>query len=175
MRQCGGCTLCCKLVPVPSIDKGAGVRCRHQRSGKGCAVYARPNMPLDCQLWSCRWLTEDDTADLSRPDRAHYVIDIMPDFVTMTYEGEPPRRVPVVQIWIDPKFPDAHRDPALRAFIARRGERDGMAALIRWNNQDAFVIFPPAIASDGKWHEEHSGIADKQHSFAEIAKVIEER
>jgi len=45
MRQCGGCTLCCKLLPVPPLEKLAGQRCQHQRHGKGCAVYETSAMP----------------------------------------------------------------------------------------------------------------------------------
>jgi len=39
-RQCGGCTLCCTLLPVKSLDKGANERCRHL-CFKGCGIYAR--------------------------------------------------------------------------------------------------------------------------------------
>lgn len=121
-RECGGCTLCCKLLPmqaganerlrdggqtiataialglltardaantVPDFDKPAGKRCPHQRHHKGCAIYAR--RPFGCRFWNCRWLAEDDTAELLRPDRAHYVIDVSPDFVR---DGDRP--VPVI-------------------------------------------------------------------------------
>lgn len=119
-RRCGDCTLCCKLLPAPELEKPAGARCSHQRHGKGCAVYAR--RPWSCATWTCRWLAGDDTSDLSRPDRVHYVIDVMPDFVRV---GPDSQAVPVVQVWIDPDYPDAHRDPRLRAYLARRGTRRG--------------------------------------------------
>ena len=170
-RQCGDCTLCCKLLPVPELKKLAGARCVHQRTHKGCAVYHR--RPLSCLVWSCGWLTEEGAVDLRRPDRSHYVIDPMPDFVTMTYDDEPPRRVPVVQIWNDPKYPDAHRDPALRAYIAKLAERTPTAAIVRYNNEDAVVLFPPSLASDGQWHEERSAMRQQQHTFKEIAEVLQ--
>jgi hypothetical protein len=169
-RQCGACTLCCKLLPVPEIKKGAGQRCAHQRFGKGCTIYAK--RPLTCQLWSCQWLL-GDAGDTSRPDIAHYVVDPMPDFVTMTFDDRPPVRVPVIQIWLDRHFPDAHRDPALRAWLERRAE-DGFAAIMRWDNNEAFAVFPPALSADGQWHEEHSNVKDRQHSQAEIAATLTE-
>jgi hypothetical protein len=170
-RQCGECTLCCKLLPVPDLKKLAGARCAHQRMGKGCAIY--PKHPLSCEMWSCAWLVDEDAGELRRPDRSHYVVDIMPDFVTMTYENEPSRRLPVLQIWIDPKYPDAHRDPALRAYIQRKSdETGGMAAIVRYDSANAFVIFPPTLASDGQWHEEHSGMSSRQHTAAEIAAAL---
>jgi hypothetical protein len=111
-------------LPVPQLKKGAGERCQHQRTGKGCAVY-RTNLPSSCRYWNCRWLANLDTADLSRPDRVHYVIDVMPDHVELedkqTGERTP---VEVIQVWIDPDYLDAHRDPALRAYLnASAGRR----------------------------------------------------
>jgi hypothetical protein len=176
-RSCGECTLCCKLMPVPEmVDKVAGVRCPHQRSHKGCSIY--PKRPLSCQFWSCAWLSWDDTADLSRPDRAHYVIDIMPDFVTVQDDHKPHRpqtQVPVIQVWLDPKYPDAHRDPALRALINSRSQKDGCAAIIRFGSEDALILFPPAISEDGQWHERRSNMRVDQHTFAEIMTAIQKR
>lgn len=169
MRQCGECTLCCKLVAVRELSKRGGQRCDHQRLSKGCAIYAR--RPPSCIAWNCRWLVEDDTAGMSRPDRAHYVIDIMRDFVTAV-PNDGGERIPiqVVQVWVDPKFPDAHQDPALRAFLARRGE-EGIAAIIRFNETEGFVLAPPAM-NGGEWAEVRSTMREESHTFAEIAAAL---
>lgn len=169
MRKCGECTLCCKLISVRELNKDAGQRCDHQRMGKGCAIYEK--RPMSCRFWNCRWLVEDDTADLSRPDRSHYVVDIMPDFVTAMPDGGEKVHVQVVQVWVDPKYPDAHRDPALRAFLARRGE-EGIAAIIRYNATDAFVLAPPAM-NKGEWREIRTAVSSGQsHSLAETAAAL---
>jgi hypothetical protein len=179
-RECGNCTLCCKLLPMtndtndlaldatirlmehgladpadfvgigPNFDKPAGQRCPHQRHKGGCNIYS--SRPFGCRMWSCRWLLGDDTADMSRPDRSHYVIDLVPDVVTCGNEGEEPYQIPVVQVWCDPDYPDAWRCPELWAYLDRRGQ-EGMAALIRFNKYDAITVFPPSMAGDGKWHE----------------------
>lgn len=202
MRQCGECTLCCKLLPmrrdaypleriadtveamiaagwadprsfagmVREFDKPAGERCQHQRIGKGCAIY--PTRPFGCRYWNCRWLVNDDTGDLRRPDRSHYVIDIMPDFITIRHnETGAARHVQVVQVWIDPKHRDAHRDPALRAYLARRA-KDGIAALIRFDEMDAILLFAPGLV-DGEWHEVRTNLMrEKQHTAAEIVAAL---
>src|SRR3974390_97093 len=134
MRQCGECQLCCKLLPVASVEKPAGKACRFSKFHKGCTVYRTRAMPMDCAVWNCRWLVNDDAAELSRPDRSHYVIDVMPDFVTVVDNATGEKtNVQVVQIWIDPDCPDAHRDPALRRWLERRNEQGlgQVAALIR--------------------------------------------
>ncbi len=168
-RKCGECTLCCKLISVRELGKPGGQRCDHQRHGKGCAIYA--GRPPSCRFWNCRWLVEDDTADLSRPDRSHYVIDIMPDFITaVPHDGSPSVPVQVVQVWVDPKYPDAHRDPALRAFLARRGE-ENIAAIIRYNETDGFVLAPPAM-NHGEWREIAGISSGKSHSLAETVAAL---
>ena len=152
MRQCNECTLCCRLLPVPPLKKRGGERCQHQRH-TGCRVYHKAGMPRECALWNCRWLVNDDTANLSRPDRSHYVIDLMPDFVEMrndeTSESTP---IQVVQIWVDPRHPEAWRDPDLMAYMERRG-LEGIAAIIRYGESDSFVVFPPALCGDGEFHD----------------------
>lgn len=194
-RQCGSCTLCCKLMPMTSrqdedstrtaaemikagmlslkeaagmikvFDKPAGQRCPHQRHGKGCAIYSI--RPFGCRFWNCRWLVSDDTTDLRRPDRAHYVLDVLPDFVTVVNNETGERtNIEVVQIWVDPAYPEAHRDPELRAYLNRRGE-DGIGALIRYGSGNAITLFPPSMSADGQWHEIRHGEMRPEHTAEE--------
>jgi hypothetical protein len=160
-------------LPVPPLGKLAGQRCQHQRHHKGCAVYQTRRMPPDCAVWNCRWLVNDDAAELSRPDRSHYVIDVMPDFVTLqNNDSGEQQHLQVVQIWIDPDYPDAHRDPALRRWLERQGER-GIAALIRFNERDAVTLFPPQLSADGEWHEVHGGSVGRTHTLDDLAQALQ--
>jgi hypothetical protein len=162
-RKCGGCTLCCRLVPVEELHKKGGERCAHQRFN-GCAIYKdRPN---SCRMWSCRWLVDETCIELRRPDRSHYVLDLMPDYVTCEQDGNE-FVILVVQIWCDPKHPDAHRDPALRAYLRRLWEQDGVIGLVR---PDGITLLPLA---DGTFIEKTSDQdPGPAHSFAQIAKAL---
>jgi hypothetical protein len=166
-RQCGQCTLCCRLLPQAEIAKPANQRCQHQRH-TGCKIYSK--RPHSCRIWSCEWLLG---APLRRPDFGHFVVDIMPDFITATREGEAPQRIPVVQVWVDPRHPDAYNDPGLRAYLAERGESAGMAALIRYSSDEGFVLFPPALTG-GHWVENRDGIRGKQHTAEEVLAAVPE-
>jgi hypothetical protein len=168
-RQCGDCQLCCKLLPVKSIDKGAGVKCEHQRVGKGCMVYAKLwAVAPECRLWSCRWLVAEDTGELRRPDRSHYVIDVMPDYVTLDHDGKP-LKCEVAQIWIDPDYPDAHRDPALRAWLEKRN----VIGLVRFNNERALALIPPAMMDTGQWLEHDSNLnQENAHTFEQVVDAL---
>lgn len=96
----------------------------------------------------------------------------MPDFVTAVQESGERIDVPVVQVWVDPKHPDAHRDPELRAYLARRGEEDGAAAIIRYSEGEGFVLIPPALNAAGEWIEHRDGIKDREHTAAEKHRVV---
>jgi hypothetical protein len=172
-RQCGDCQLCCKLVPVQSINKEGGTPCRFQKFHKGCTIYHKPQMPPECMVWNCRWLVNDDTDDLSRPDRVHYVIDVVPDFITIRPDdGSAPYNIQVAQVWVDPKHRDAHRDPALRRWMFRRAQ-ESIATLIRFSPREAFVIFAPPFDKGGQWHEIKSGMKPgRSHTLAEIAAAL---
>jgi hypothetical protein len=173
LRRCGDCQLCCVLLPVRSVNKGAGERCKHQSHARGCKVYAElGRVSPECRTWSCRWLVNDDAADLRRPDRSHYVLDLIPDFVTLRNDatGEA-QHIQVVQIWVDPKHRDAHRDPALRAYLERRAA-ENIIGLVRWDNEDAIAIFPPALSHDRQWHEASTKFRVKEHSVEEVVAAL---
>jgi hypothetical protein len=162
MRQCGGCTLCCKLLPVPPLKKLAGHRCQHQRHGKGCAVYETSAMPASCSIWNCRWLVNNDTADQSRPDRSHLVIDLMPDYITLQNPETGERHeIEVVQVWCDPHYPDAHKAPQFRRYAERRAV-EGKLVLVRFNSREAITLIPPQMTGDGQWQEKGGQVENRE-------------
>ena len=178
-RKCGGCNLCCKLLPmqrrdtaklaaieigfmtpdeadkaIPDFDKKAGVKCPHQSHAKGCRVYDR--RPANCRMWNCRWLAAEDTAELSRPDRSHVVLDVVPDhIIAQDTEKGTEQSVEVVQVWVDPNHPDAWRAPSILAYLERRGH-ENVAAIIRYGSHDGFVLIPPAMSDGHGWVEKRS-------------------
>jgi Pyruvate/2-oxoacid:ferredoxin oxidoreductase delta subunit len=164
-RTCGACKFCCTAVPVQLHveHKPAGVRCRHLRA-KGCGIYA--TRPRPCAAWSCKWLIDDTTADIRRPDQAGYAIDPMLD--TILAEGVP---VEVVQIWCDPARRDAHRDPALRAWLEAVHARFGLLAIVRWGSGDGLILVPPAGSKEGTWLELGGQLHTEEAMRARLAEV----
>lgn len=182
MRACGDCQLCCKLVPVVEnepwrgtpINKPAGVRCPHQRHRKGCMIYAR--RPFACAAYSCRWLAgAAGTEALGRPDRSHYVLDPMPDYVKIRDNNTGKIiKVEVVQVWLDPDYPDADLDPGLRSYLEQMGEH-GVIALVRLSNKIAFALIPPSMNSTGKWLRGKTSMrGEQQHSVGEVLQALAE-
>lgn len=163
-RHCSNCGLCCRLVPVEEIKKPAGKKCQYSRHGQGCIIYTR--RPMSCQAWSCRWLVNDDTADIPRPDHGHYVIDTMPDVLIIDEKV-----IPCIQVWCDPAHRDAHRDPALRRYIERRAQQDDMLTIVRFNAWEGLVLFAPSTNPDNKWYEVPSNAKDSKSFTARVAAV----
>jgi hypothetical protein len=99
-------------------------------------------------------------------------LDLVPDFVTLRDDktGEA-QHIQVVQIWVDPKHPDAHRDPALRAYLERRA-KDNIIGLVRWDDLRSIALFPPELSADGQWHEQGSSVRTKGHTAEEKVAAL---
>lgn len=169
-RRCGGCTLCCKLLPTKEINKPANTKCKHQRSGKGCAIYEQ--RPWSCRFWVCEWLKNNDSRDLRRPDRVGYVVDCIPDYITRVNNDTGERiDIPCIQVWVDPDRPQAFRDPALLDYLQRRAMREGAVALIRRGDKPGLVLVAPAVSGQD-WIEVEGGCEVAEHSFADKMRVL---
>jgi len=154
-RRCGSCTLCCRVVPVLSLEKDAGERC-HYQTRKGCSIYQ--GRPYACRVWSCGWLADPEARDMPRPDHAGYVVDITPDYIILTdTETGQSRKVGAVQVWVDPLHPDAWRDERLRRYMVTVARLHGMPTIVRFSRDKAVTVFPPPMSRDGQWHERWDG------------------
>jgi hypothetical protein len=109
---------------------------------------------------------------MSRPDRSHIVIDLMPDFVTVQdNETGASHDIEVVQCWVDPKYPDAHRAPEFRAYVERQAEQ-GKLAIIRYDSQRCFTLIAPSFTG-GDWLERRDGMKlERDHTMTEIIEAI---
>lgn len=172
-RTCGHCQECCVRLPVRELHKGANERCTHQRDRKfGCAIYK--GRPPSCKIWSCGWLLNGPySEELRRPDVCHYTIDPTPDFIRhVDHVTGTETRFPVIQIWVDPKYPDAHRDPALRAYLEKLAALSGYAAIVRFDARRALTLFAPHFCEDGVWHEVRGICGSETHSAVEVVTEL---
>jgi hypothetical protein len=157
-------------LPVLELAKGHNTRCQHQ-SFKGCAVYHKAGFPPECAVWNCRWLVDPDTAGMHRPDRVHYVVDVMPDLVrAVNNETGEANEEPVIQVWIDPAYPDAWRDPALLAYA----DAQRQPLLIRYSPERAVFAAPPSrVEGGGQWMIQESGIVESSPSGSRLLDKLQ--
>jgi len=104
-RQCGTCTLCCKLLEITEIEKPVNTWCPHCATGQGCRIYS--DRPSECRNFSCGWLLDAQMADEWRPDKSKLIIfpDAHPEHIL---------------IHVDPGYPDAWRQEPYHSRIRQR-------------------------------------------------------
>ena len=102
MSDCGGCTLCCKLLGVKELSKPAEKWCDFCSKGRGCTIY--DNRPASCAEFECGWLLNKLPIEF-RPDRVHMV-------VTGTS-----KEIEAHVVHVDPGYPVAYREGNGRKLI----------------------------------------------------------
>jgi hypothetical protein len=93
-RDCGSCTLCCKVYEVPSLAKPANQWCSHCAPGKGCGIWQ--TRPDHCRAFFCMWMTDARLPAEWKPDKSKFVLTF-----------DPASRYLMVQV--DPGAPKAWR------------------------------------------------------------------
>ena len=94
-RACGTCTLCCKLLGIPELDKARNEWCRHCDIGRGCRIYGE--RPSACREFYCAYLTSPMLGERWFPARSKMVVAAEDD-------GER------IVIHVDPARPNAWRE-----------------------------------------------------------------
>jgi hypothetical protein len=95
MRECGKCSLCCKVFPVAveGLNKPGDTWCQHCKPGKGgCGIY--DSRPPICREFQCGWLMWDNMPDVWFPARSKMVVTNMEGTTIVT---------------VDPDYPNAWR------------------------------------------------------------------
>jgi hypothetical protein len=103
---------------------------------------------------------------IRRPDIAGYAIDPMLD--TILVDEQP---VEVIQVWVDPKRREAHRDPALREWLAAMCARYGFLTIVRWGSKDGVVLIPPNHNTTEEWLEHGGELKTQDAMRAKLAEV----
>lgn len=88
-RECGECTLCCKLLGVPSIGKAPGVWCTHCTAKGGCAIYE--TRPQRCRDFNCAWLRAPALDERWKPSVCKFVVSLEEGGLKLKVAVEPAR------------------------------------------------------------------------------------
>lgn len=130
-RQCGGCSLCCKIFPRSWLDRTLPVMrlCPHCEPGNGCLIY--PDRPKPCAEFYCQWRLDESLGEEWRPDRAGFLLH------------RPARALPI-ELIPDPERPQNWRRPQYLPRI-RKAAAIALAqgsALMLVSGQTRSVILP---------------------------------
>lgn len=107
-RQCGSCTLCCKVMGVHEGDfhKPKDRWCPHALKHAGCGIYE--TRPTKCRDFNCLWVTGQFGHPEHRPDKIHGVVTSSTDGKNWVihedpgYEGFARQALkPAITAWLD--------------------------------------------------------------------------
>jgi hypothetical protein len=128
-KPCADCSLCCKVLAIPELQKTGGVWCHHIAMSRGCSIYA--DRPTSCRNYQCVWTLTGPLDERWRPDRAGFLI-------------HPTPVASEIEIIADPDRPDAWRREPYYAQIKQWSDRSNGAItnlLVRAGGR-IFVVFP---------------------------------
>lgn len=129
-RECGPCSMCCKLVAITELGKPEGVWCEHAiAKGGGCRIYA--DRPASCRSFFCGWLQTENFGPEWKPTTSKMVIVAGDDHHHLT-------------IYVDPNFPTAWRKEPYYSQIRQLGATltiGGVQVLVQIKNR-VVVILP---------------------------------
>jgi hypothetical protein len=128
-RECGECTLCCKLLGIESLGKPAGAWCAHCKPSGGCGIYE--SRPQDCRNFICGYLLMPEVDERWKPSVCKFVLANGQDNTHM-------------KIVVDPARPDAwKREPYYSRFKqwAQSGPEQAMKIMVAIGKR-AIVILP---------------------------------
>lgn len=118
VRDCNGCTLCCKIMSVDPLGKPAGKWCTHCTIGKGCGIHER--RPDECRAFYCDFLLNPEFDERWRPANAHFVMRTS-------------RASHWIGIHVDPQRPDTwRREPYYSKLkeLARNSAKSELVVLV---------------------------------------------
>jgi hypothetical protein len=105
-RECGTCSLCCRLLDVPEAGKAKNEWCPHCRPGRGCQIYDK--RPDSCRSYSCLWLIHSLFGEEWFPARSKIVIDMAPDEQHRLVDEE--HSVVLLRFHVDPQYPNRWKE-----------------------------------------------------------------
>ena len=71
-NQCGSCTLCCEILPIPEIQKPENVLCQNCTKNSGCNIYS--SRPKSCIDFKCLFIETDMVEEL-RPNKCNIIFE----------------------------------------------------------------------------------------------------
>ena len=128
-RDCGSCTLCCKVFRIVEVEKEAGQWCRHVLQGRGCGIHA--TRPEVCRHFFCFWMQNATLGPDWKPERSKFVL----------YREMEGKRLVVAS---DPSAPAAWRRPPYYAQFkrwAQLGAAQNQQILV-FNGMRATAVLP---------------------------------
>lgn len=128
-RDCGGCTLCCKVMAVKALDKPGGTWCAHCSFSQGCTIHE--TKPDECRDFYCGYLMMPNLDERWKPSVSKLIVVAAPEEAKMT-------------IYVDASRPNAWREEPFHSRLrlwARHAMAEDAKVIVALGRR-AIVILP---------------------------------
>jgi hypothetical protein len=150
-RSCAGCTLCCKLLAIPELNKPARQWCEHCDVGVGCKIYE--TRPAVCAAFYCQYRIDAAVPETWKPSVCSMVLH---------YNIDENR----LDIHLDPSRPDAWRTAPYygqaKAWAQAMLSTGGL--LVIWDGANATAVLPDREVDLGPYRADHVWITTRTPS-----------
>ena len=131
--KCDGCTLCCKLLPVPWMDSAAGEWCEYCDPDTGCKIYHV--LDARCRDFECAYSQMERVSPHLRPDRCNVVFEKVAD-----------------DVFLGNQHPDREPTPPAKNQI-KHFVLDGFSVILKPVGKKATVYLAKGHTSEGAWEK----------------------
>lgn len=144
-RNCGSCTLCCKLYHVPEIAKAAGKWCQHCVTSKGCTIYTE--RPQPCRDFLCIWMQDAGLPDDWKPNQSKMIASLS-------------EATGFVHVRCDPSNPNIWRTKSRHIFLRNWSKQllERGVHLLVLIGEEAYVIMPDQDVALGRMNPDQGFI-----------------
>ncbi len=146
-RSCADCTLCCKVLNIPELQKPRGRLCTHCAVDKGCTIYAQ--RPDACRAFDCSYLLSPSLGDEWKPTTAHMVLGYM-------------AREDIILIFTDPERPGMWRTEPYYARVKKWAGMTDIGYVLIWEATRALTLVGDHEFDLGEPREDHVIVRDTQ-------------
>ena len=138
MRECSDCSLCCKVVPVPQLQKAQDEWCKHCAPAgvKKCLIFNTPERPYACGAYQCMWTRHYDWPEWLKPSRCRVVFERVNDKI-MLGTG-------------DAGLPNHWKQDAKFKQFLRKMAASGVAVVLR-HGAEYHTFLPKGVSKDDVW------------------------
>jgi hypothetical protein len=139
-RQCGDCSLCCKILGIPELEKPRNEWCPHVILKRGCQIYDK--RPASCQNFHCLWLLDERLGDEWKPNKSKMVVTAETNFHIVIYVDKS-----VKQPWLQEPYITTLREMSAKGIAA-----GGMVTVVE--NGETIVVLPDQNVRVEKKHSD---------------------
>ena len=123
--ECDGCTLCCKVLPIPWENSKAGEYCKHCSIGVGCSKFSEAQK--DCISFKCVYNQLEKAPIELRPDKCNIIFEKVDNSLFLGT--------------MHPDYNEAYKEEVIQHELAKFFER-GFSVVINSFTLEKPIIYP---------------------------------